>query len=271
MNLDDARDALHSVDAELDHGRVLRVVRAERRPRRWTAPLAAAVAVACVLLTTVGALAWVAAQDLPGPAQPATAPPPVDPDVLAERVARAVARAEVVCVRVLDGGAVIAEQLREVGTGRAVYRIGTDGRDWPGCGPEDGPTRAPTYDGPGSKPGPKPGPKLLVAGDVLAPLTDRRYHAAAATDGVALVGEGLRFVYVLEPGSERPTGVRLSGLQTGSAELRWFAADSDQARFVLSSRRPLSGARRPRGRPRPAGRRRAGAAPGRRRGRTPAR
>ena len=235
MNLDDARDALHSVDAELDHGRVLRVVRAERRPRRWAAPLAAAAAVACVLVTTVGALAWIAAQDLPGPAQPATAPTPgVTPDVLADRVARAVAREDVACVRVLQDGRVVAEQLRDVGTGRVAVRVGSDRRDWPGCGPEDGPTTAPTYDVRLSV------VKVLATADVFSPLADPKYHPVASADGVALVGRGMRYDYVLVSGSDRPVAVRLIGLQTATAEIGWFEEGSMQDLFLRAERPPLS-------------------------------
>lgn len=239
MSLDDARDTLRSVDAELDHARVLRAVHAESRPRRWTVPLAAAAAVACVALTTVGALAWAAAHDLPRPVRPATAPAPdvdpdVDPDVLADQVARAVARADVACVRVLQDGQVVAEQLHDGRTGQAAFLLSVVGSDWPGCGPTDGPTRAPTYDGP------TPAAKVLIGGDTFGPLRDDAYDAVASETGLVLVGPRLRYEYELAPDSLRPVAVTVTGVDVATAEIAWFGADSEQARFLRDHGRPVS-------------------------------
>lgn len=238
MNLDDdARDTLRSVDAELDHARVLRAVRQGARPRRWVAPLAAATAVACVVLTTVGALAWVAAHDLPRPAQPAAAPPSapdVDPEVLADRVARAVAGADVACVRVLQDGHVIAEQLHDGRPGQAAFLLSVVGSDWPGCGPAGGPTRAPTYDGP------RPAAKVLIGGDTFAPLRDDAYEAVPSEAGLVLVGPRLRYEYELAPDTLLPTAVTVTGVDVASADIVWYADDSVQGRFLREHGRSLS-------------------------------
>lgn len=244
-DLHDLRATLRAVDGELDHARVLRTVDSRRRSTRWV-PLAAAAAVACVLLASVGALAWWTAPERRAPAGPVSSGPPLpDAGVLAARVRRAVTE-DVACTRILQDGRLVAEQLRATRHGRVTVVVVSQGEDatggpWPGCGTAVDPTPAPTS---AATARPLIAVKVLLGRDLFAPLRDSRYDATVAsattltlvrTTGPDLVR--LRYDYELDPRTLRPVGVRVTGPDDSAAiaTVAWFGPGTEQERFLRAN------------------------------------
>lgn len=224
-DLQDLRTVLRSVDAELDHARVLRTVHASRRTTRWV-PLAAAAAVACVLLASVGTLAWVTSRDEPVPAvQPATTAPLPDPQTLAERVRVAIS-AGTACTRIEQDGRVVMEQLRRVGADGPTVLLASPGSDrWPLCAPDRAPTPRALDDVPSGSATRAPSPDLKVATtrDLLGPLAERAPAVSVARD---VAGDlvlrvrtaRLRYDYRLDA-ADRPVAVRVRPLDAAGPVL----------------------------------------------------